>query len=117
MWGFEHGSCQEAVGFPGPRCGECVDCAREDEERRQAALRSVPTPPVVLDLEKDPAPPRGPTVLVVDTSDQIREGMRARGMREGDDFTIVGGRVVWSAEHLRRRGWCCNHGCRNCPWR
>jgi len=55
--------------------------------------------------------------LVVDTDDQIREGMRVRGMADGVDYTIEDGRVVYTAEHLRKRGWCCNHGCRNCPWR
>lgn len=37
--------------------------------------------------------------------------------REGDDYTVEAGKLVWTAQHLIRRGWCCNHGCRECPWR
>lgn len=37
--------------------------------------------------------------------------------REGEDYTLdVEGRWVFTAEHLKSRGYCCFQACRNCPW-
>lgn len=36
---------------------------------------------------------------------------------EGDDYTVEGGRWVFTAAFLLRRGFCCGSGCRNCPYR
>lgn len=35
---------------------------------------------------------------------------------EGVDFTIENGLYVFTADYLRRRGYCCESGCRNCPY-
>lgn len=32
------------------------------------------------------------------------------------DYTIEKGRVVFSAEHLARKGTCCGNECENCPF-
>ena len=34
----------------------------------------------------------------------------------GRDYYIEGGRWVFTAEFLRRRGYCCQSGCRHCPY-
>lgn len=36
--------------------------------------------------------------------------------REGDDFYYEGPYRVWTAGYLRRRGFCCQSGCRHCPY-
>lgn len=36
---------------------------------------------------------------------------------EGLDYTIENGLFVFTRDYLRRRGQCCNSGCRNCPYR
>ena len=36
---------------------------------------------------------------------------------EGIDYTIEAGRWVFTAKYLRERGYCCESGCRNCPYR
>jgi hypothetical protein len=36
--------------------------------------------------------------------------------REGDDFYREGPYVVFTESYLRRRGYCCESGCRHCPW-
>ncbi|MES2856165.1 MAG: DUF5522 domain-containing protein [Bdellovibrionota bacterium] len=38
---------------------------------------------------------------------------------EGVDFEIdpATGFVVFTAAYLKRRGYCCGNGCRNCPYR
>jgi hypothetical protein len=37
---------------------------------------------------------------------------------EGIDYTIdERGLLVFTAEYLSRRGYCCGSGCRNCPYR
>ncbi|MEB3204028.1 MAG: DUF5522 domain-containing protein [Candidatus Sericytochromatia bacterium] len=35
---------------------------------------------------------------------------------EGVDYTLERGLMVFTADYLRRRGFCCRNGCRHCPW-
>lgn len=37
-------------------------------------------------------------------------------LKEGRDYTTEDGRVVFTASYLQRRGYCCDSGCRNCPY-
>ena len=34
----------------------------------------------------------------------------------GRDYTDEGGLYVFTADYLRRRGYCCENACRNCPY-
>jgi hypothetical protein len=36
---------------------------------------------------------------------------------EGVDYTVEDGKFVWTAEFLIKRGFCCEAGCRNCPYK
>ena len=38
-------------------------------------------------------------------------------LREGLDYYVENGLFVFTAEFLRRRGYCCESGCRHCPYR
>ena len=35
---------------------------------------------------------------------------------EGVDYYIEGGLMVFTAHYLRERGYCCESGCRHCPY-
>ena len=35
---------------------------------------------------------------------------------EGIDYHIEDGLYVFTAEYLSKRGYCCNSGCRHCPY-
>jgi len=35
---------------------------------------------------------------------------------EGVDFYREGPFIVFTEAYLRRRGYCCESGCRHCPW-
>jgi hypothetical protein len=35
---------------------------------------------------------------------------------EGSDFYWDGPYMVFTAEYLRKRGFCCQSGCRHCPY-
>ncbi len=35
---------------------------------------------------------------------------------EGDDYYLENGLMVFTEGFLRRRGYCCESGCRHCPW-
>jgi iron complex transport system substrate-binding protein len=35
---------------------------------------------------------------------------------EGRDYTLENGAMVFTASYLKRRGYCCDSGCRNCPY-
>jgi len=37
-------------------------------------------------------------------------------LQEGIDFYIENGRYVFTAHYLRKRGYCCQSGCRHCPY-
>ncbi len=36
--------------------------------------------------------------------------------REGEDYYLERGFLVFTAAYLRRRGFCCGNGCRHCPY-
>jgi len=38
-------------------------------------------------------------------------------MVEGEDYYMDGPYLVFTAAYHRKRGYCCNSGCRHCPWR
>jgi hypothetical protein len=40
----------------------------------------------------------------------------ARPLVEGVDYIIENGRWVFTREFLLRRGYCCQSGCRHCPY-
>lgn len=35
---------------------------------------------------------------------------------EGEDYYFENGLMVLTARYLLRRGYCCEHGCRHCPY-
>jgi hypothetical protein len=35
---------------------------------------------------------------------------------EGVDYYVENGLFVFTAKYLRERGYCCESGCRHCPW-
>ena len=37
-------------------------------------------------------------------------------LREGIDYYVENGLYVFTEEYLRRRGYCCESGCRHCPY-
>lgn len=39
-----------------------------------------------------------------------------RPLAEGRDYYIENGRWVFTALFLRERGYCCENGCRHCPY-
>jgi hypothetical protein len=36
---------------------------------------------------------------------------------EGEDYYRDGPYIVFTEAYHRRRGYCCDSGCRHCPWR
>ena len=39
-----------------------------------------------------------------------------RQLREGEDYYLENGLMVFTAAFLKRRGYCCESGCRHCPY-
>ncbi len=38
-------------------------------------------------------------------------------LKEHEDYTILpDGRLVFTAQYLLKRGYCCGNGCLNCPY-
>ncbi|MGC8905045.1 DUF5522 domain-containing protein [Thermus sp.] len=40
-----------------------------------------------------------------------------RELKEGEDFYVEEGRMVFTEAYHRKRGYCCGSGCRHCPWK
>jgi hypothetical protein len=38
------------------------------------------------------------------------------GLQEGRDYYFEGQLIVFTSEFLLRRGYCCESGCRHCPY-
>jgi hypothetical protein len=36
---------------------------------------------------------------------------------EGKDYVFENGLMILTAHFLLKRGYCCNNGCRNCPYK
>jgi len=36
---------------------------------------------------------------------------------EGEDYYVEGAAIVFTAAYHLRRGYCCNSGCRHCPYK
>ncbi|HVT03639.1 MAG TPA: DUF5522 domain-containing protein [Thermoanaerobaculia bacterium] len=40
----------------------------------------------------------------------------ADALKEGEDYYLERGFLVFTEVFLKRRGYCCESGCRHCPW-
>jgi hypothetical protein len=40
----------------------------------------------------------------------------AEALIQGRDYYVENGLWVFTADYLRRRGYCCQSGCRHCPY-
>lgn len=38
-------------------------------------------------------------------------------MIEGEDFYFDKGKMVFTEKYLLKKGKCCHHKCRHCPWK
>ena len=56
--------------------------------------------------------------LEVDDSFPVHpSSLRPHPLREGEDFYLEGAALVFTARYHLRRGYCCESGCRHCPYR
>jgi Family of unknown function (DUF5522) len=64
-----------------------------------------------------PADPAAEAQLEVAQQSATGTSGKRQQYREGVDYTLdAQGRWVFTAVHLRQRGYCCYQACRNCPW-
>ena len=50
------------------------------------------------------------------SSTQIREDSSHTQLKEGIDYYVENGLFVFTAAFLLKRGYCCESGCRHCPY-
>jgi hypothetical protein len=51
-----------------------------------------------------------------DCSDQRDDEKPSAAVIEGRDYYLEGGLMVFTERFLLRRGFCCESGCRHCPY-
>lgn len=51
-----------------------------------------------------------------DFEDDDSSATRDAELEEGRDYYLENGKLVFSAIFLRKRGYCCESGCRHCPY-
>ncbi|MEP6719788.1 MAG: DUF5522 domain-containing protein [bacterium] len=49
-------------------------------------------------------------------SDQEDDSESSTSVIEGEDYYLEGGLMVFTERFLMRRGFCCESGCRHCPY-
>ena len=49
-------------------------------------------------------------------SNQQDDAPASRPVIEGEDYYLEGGLMVFTERFLLRRGFCCESGCRHCPY-
>ncbi len=46
----------------------------------------------------------------------MKDKPAATSLVEGEDFYVEGATLVFTARYHLRRGYCCESGCRHCPY-
>ena len=46
----------------------------------------------------------------------VEKSEQERPLEEGEDYYLEDGLMVLTARYLLRRGYCCEQGCRHCPY-
>lgn len=75
-------------------------------KRLIGVLKSLVVPEDELYLKPDPPVEKVETVQPIQPPKLI----------EGIDYYREGGFIVMTEQYLRKRGYCCNSGCRHCPY-
>jgi hypothetical protein len=76
-----------------------VLCTPDRGKRKSSELRAV--------KPKHPAP---------SAEDPRTRRMKRLGYEEGDFYFTPEGHVVWTEVYHLKRGYCCQSGCRHCPY-
>jgi hypothetical protein len=69
--------------------------------------KNAPSPIFVPRMEKHPRPP---------DDDPRVQHLKRMGYLDGDFYFTPEGYVVWTEQYHLRRGYCCQSGCRHCPY-
>jgi len=48
---------------------------------------------------------------------EASKGNQSAALIEGEDYYSEGGLIVFTALYHLKRGYCCNSGCRHCPYK
>jgi len=54
--------------------------------------------------------------IKAELSDNLPTNNLNRPLVEGEDYYVENGLYVFTAYYLKRRGYCCDQGCRHCPY-
>lgn len=69
-----------------------------------------------LVVENDTTPAKTEVVQQPETTPDRLTSSRAPRLVEGEDFYYEGQLMVLTAHFLTKRGYCCETGCRHCPY-
>src|SRR5687767_14476139 len=107
------------------RCAQRFVCGAETGEHCWCA--SLPQIPFIAEERQDCLCPGCLSVVIQEAertaalSDKnlqpVIEGPRQTDcLREGEDYYLEDGALVFTARYHLRRGYCCENGCRHCPY-
>jgi len=54
--------------------------------------------------------------IEADLSDNLSTNNLKQPLVEGEDYYVENGLYVFTSSFLRARGYCCESGCRHCPY-
>jgi uncharacterized protein with PIN domain len=88
------------------RAGEKIRFDKSQDEARRMSCSSCDA-----NIERLPE-----SAAIKDSSPEDTRTDSTPALAEGEDYYWEGSALVFTAAYLRRRGFCCESGCRHCPY-
>jgi hypothetical protein len=114
------------VNSPGQKiCSRChavfpCGAAQADEE---CWCERLPHVPLIADEQTDCFCPKCLSEAIakrnatdLGSTDAVKQQDALPVLREGEDYYVEGGAMVFTAAYHLKRGYCCESGCRHCPY-
>jgi hypothetical protein len=92
------------------RCGDDFTCSAEKPAQQPCWCKNMGALTPIPKQYKDCLCPECLKLFLV-SAPQLTDGLK-----EGDDFYLERGLMVFTSRYLKNRGYCCNSGCRHCPY-
>lgn len=96
------------------RCGALFSCGAAQSDQ-SCWCEQLPRVPLIADEQTDCFCPKCLSEAI-EKINVPRQTAALPLLREGEDYYLEGGAMVFTAAYHLKRGYCCDSGCRHCPY-